>query len=331
MASYFHRVIVAIAASYAAFSMPAFAGDVDNQPAAKIEFAKGKAAYAAKKYGEAEAALLKAASLGSRIPAIQYYLGLAAAQNGHVQIVKRAMARIIVMTDAGSPNAHTAKQMLARYAGNCEPYCCLEAGAIGRFFKNDMPIKVYISSGLMLPANLRGRSRFSAAEMVDMVKILNNPTFVQRADRDTGFTESKRSCVSQALQRWSWAASENILSFQMASSPAAADIVVLWAPQVDGYGGYTTSVVDRRAGNKIIIQMSTRDMFGDGDQKLKDEAFTEIAAHEFGHAWGLHAHSPNPADLMASQHAFGKGPGQPTENDRTTLRALYDLAPDIRK
>jgi hypothetical protein len=88
---------------------PAYAADIDNQSLANIEFAKGKRAYEAKEYKEAQPILAKAAALGSRDATIQYYLALAALQNTDYETFKRALARIIFFRHPKRTNLHFAR------------------------------------------------------------------------------------------------------------------------------------------------------------------------------------------------------------------------------
>ncbi len=306
----------------------AYAADIDNQALANIEFAKGKKAYEAKKYKLAQPILAKAAALGSRDATIQYYLALAALQNADYETFKRALARIIVFRHPKRGIGWEAKTLLLRYFPNCEPFPCITGpGNLARFVRKDLPAKIYITPGLMLPVAYRGREGLRPDEMMSLLKLFQQGTpFYQSLERDPGYCQSLASSVAAGLQQWEWARQEKILDYQIVSSPLNADVVVMWCPKLErDHAAFTQSMSSSHFGKKVVMQIATI-------PRNNDYNFLQwTSAHEFGHCWGMSWHSTNPKDLMSDRANSVKPHGYIGDNDKLTLRALYDIAPTVRR
>lgn len=307
---------------------PARAVDVDNDALGKAEGAKAMKLYNARKYKEAQKQFAIAAQHSSRDAGIQYYLAASALQNGDFETAKRACARVIVARHYKQGFGAHAKLMLVERFPTCEPYPCVTgAGMLSRFTRKKMPIKIYVSQGLMLPEPYRGRESLAQPQVMDLLKTLKaqGPAFYQHLERDPGYNGGYASSVVAGLQKWEWARSEKILDYQMVSSPYTADIVVLWCPKLNGnHSAYTQVMSSNFAGNKIFIQIATNSA-----KESSNSDLAWVAAHEFGHAWGISYHSLNPKDLMAENAHADQPHSQMTENDKLTLRALYDIAPTL--
>lgn len=310
-------------------AMPAaFAVDVDNDALGKAEGAKAMKLYNAKNYKEAQKLFAQAAQHSSRDAGIQYYLAASALQNGDFETAKRACARVIVARHYKQGFGAHAKLLLVQRFPTCEPYPCVTgAGMLSRFTRKHMPIKIYVTQGLMLPVPFRGRESLAQPQVVELLKTLKaqGPAFYQHLERDPAYNSAYASAVVAGLQKWDWARSEKILDYQLVNSPYTADVVVLWCPKLDGkHSAYTQTMTSNFAGNKIFIQMATGSA-----TELNSNELAWVAAHEFGHAWGISYHSLNPKDLMAENAHSDQPHSQMTENDKLTLRALYDIAPTL--
>lgn len=307
----------------------AFAADIDNQALANTEFAKGKKLYEAKKYKEAQPVLDKAADHGSRDTTIQYYLALAALQNADYEMFKRALARIIVHRHTKRGVGQQALQLLNRYYRDCQPFPCLSGatGNLARFVRKDMPIKIYITQGLMLPAEFRGREGIQPDKMMTLLQYFQQGMpFYQGLERDPGYNASMASAVAAGLQQWDWAKKENILDYQLVNSPVGADVLIFWCPNMErGHGAFTQAMSATGVGKKVYIEVSTV------KQNTEYSKLMWTIAHEFGHCWGMSFHSTNPKDLMSANASADRPHGYISENDKLTLRALYDLAPTVRR
>jgi len=307
----------------------AYATDVDNMPAARAEFARGRKLYAAKDFKAAQASYERAAALGSRDATIQYYLALAAAQNKDAPTFQRALARVLVTFHPKRGIGMEAKNLLNRNLPGSEPYACVSGatGNLSRFIKADMPIKVFISSGLMLPPPYRGREGLRPAEMAALLNLIKQPTFYRSLQKVPDFEASFAFAVQNGLQQWDWARQEGILNYQIVTQPTNADIVVLWCPQLERrHTAFTEAMNVSNIGKKVIMQIAT------GDKNKCNSWFLPwVTAHEFGHAFGVSAHSPNDKDLMSANANLTQPHGKFSENDKLTIRALYDLAPTVRR
>jgi hypothetical protein len=310
--------------------MPAaWAVDVDNDARAKVESAKAMKLYTAKKYKEAQKQFEIAAQYGSRDPGIQYYLGASALQNQDYETFKRAMARVLVAKHFKQGFGAHAKLALLQKAPGCDPYPCVTgAGSLSRFVRSSMPIKVYISNGLMLPHPYRGREGLRPDEILALLKLVKQgPAFYQSLECDPSFQSQYASSVASGLQAWNWAQQEGILTYQLVNSPTEAQIVVTWCPKLERlHTAFTQYMTSNMFGNKIIMQVATND-----PKKLDGQFLPWIAAHEFGHCWGMSYHSTNPKDLMSAEANLTKPHGSFSDNDKLTLRALYDLAPSLKR
>lgn len=311
------------------------AADVDNQKLAVKEFAKGKKAYDAKNYNEAQPLLEKAAELGSRDTTIQYYLALAALGNKDYGTFQRALARIIIHrhpssgVNTKSGAGYQAQQLLSRYYPDCQPFPCLPAGVgdLSRFVKRDMPIKVYISPGLMLPKGARGVEGIAPHGMLPLLLMFQKGLpFFNSLERDPGYTATLASAVTNGINQWDWARREQILDFKIVNSPVGANVLVFWCPSmVSGHGAYTQAMSSSTGLKKVFIEVST--VKGNTDYSK----LTWTIAHEFGHALGISYHSLNPKDLMFARSNAESAHGRISENDKLTLRALYDVAPTVAR
>lgn len=305
----------------------AYAGDVDNQPLANTEFAKGKKLYEAKKYKEAQPILEKAADHGSRDTTIQYYLALTALQNADYQTFQRALARIIVHRHTKRGVGLQALQLLTRYYPGCQPFPCLSGatGNLSRFVRRDMPVKVYISPGWMLPAAYRGREGLQPDKMLALLQMFQQGMpFYASLQRDPGYNASMASAVAAGLQQWDWAKKEKVLDYQLVNSPVGADVLIFWCPNMErGHGAFTQAMSSTGAGKKVFIEVSTV------RENAQHSKLTWTIAHEFGHCWGMSFHSVNPKDLMFASANSSVPHGYISENDKLTLRALYDVAPTV--
>ncbi len=330
--SQFQSILSIVFLSLISFAEPglAIAADRDNPTAALTPFKAGKALYDKGQYAKAFPLLAKAANLNTKNTVYQYYLGLAAAQNGDTATVKRAMVRILIRNDASSPNARQARALLDRYASGCQPYCCTNGGGQNvRFLQSDMPIKIYVTQGYMLPAECRGATNISP-NLINWLK--RGDAFVSRLERDPNYTSNMRGDIMAGMQKWGWAQGERLFTYQIVNSANDCDIIVFWAPQVagGGSGGYTSSMNQGEGAKKVVIQVATIDPSRSNNEEHFSRYRTWVGMHEFGHAFGLCGHSPSKDDIMyKTPGSYDAVPGAISESDRATLRGLYDIAPDV--
>ncbi len=227
------------------------------------------------------------------------------------------------MNDAYSGVGKQALEMVSKRSG-AKPYCALTNGSVVRFVKSKMPIKIFISQGWMLPGNYGGNNPTTG-----VLQLMKQKNFWSTLPHDPSYHGNYHGCAMQGLHAWDWARSEGILDYQIVQSPQGADVLVFWCPKLQQGNignvvltGYTSDL-NLPNEHKVIIQLVT----GGGESGDDSGRIALMATHEFGHCWGLGSHSANPSDVMYSVPAKSGV----SENDRLTLRALYDIAPDVRK
>lgn len=280
---------------------------------------EGLSFFQKRRYAEAFKLLSQAEKTRSIDPSLQYYLGVSALYSGNQAIAKRALSRCVVMSLPNNP-FHKQSLALLHQHFRVQPYCC-RARAIKShsWSKKTMPINIYISDGKMLPPDYR-KPELSQPQMAQVSKWAKLPGFVSRLESTPGFRSAQKQAVRSGAQWWSWASGEGILSYQFVQDPAKANILVFFYPTNQARHQLGVTNGDIVATNAIVIQMfvDTGEFAGQGGRN-PDVGLEKVAAHEFGHSWGLD-HSTDKADLM---YSMGTEATAATENDKQTLRALY--------
>lgn len=257
-----------------------------------------------------------------------FYLGMSAARNSDPRTAESALSRIVVSTPYDNPFHVQAAKALATYYG-LHPYSCLQVGVdppkTARWHSSAMPLKIYISDGKQLPEKFYAK-RLSCTEISEFARLSRNPRFVLDLPRARDYRSEMKNAVIHGLQEWSWAVRERLLNYSLVDDPTKADILVFWSPSLPGVTGLT--YYPCAFNQPCFIQIAL--------QSTDSNNIPRIAAHEFGHAWGLE-HSSHHDDLMfgVPQDKTGKPPEGsssatlPSRSDRATLRALYTIDPDI--
>lgn len=109
-----------------------------------------------------------------------------------------------------------------------------------------------------------------------------------------------------------------ILNVKFTENPDEADIRVSFVPKgtlPDGAIGRTE--VTYRNRDNVIVSATVRI-----DRTLKSSLLAQVAAHEFGHAFGMEGHSEVKTDLM---YARAHLPAAITQRDSNTLHLNYSL------
>lgn len=289
-------------------------------------------AFNQRKYAEAAKQFAAIEKSNGTDASVQYYLGASALLSGDHTVGRNALCRASVMTSPKNPFHLQANALLER-SFRCQPYSCLtDFYAVSKTFrwsKSAMPLKVFISNGLMLPAAYH-HPILDPTEANKVVAMVKNGSYA-RLSVVPDFRGEFRSAVSRGISQWGWAVGEQLISYQFVSDPKTADIVVFWVPTLGDRMGHTTT--NRIPRNPIVMQMSMEPL-----QRYRGNAETaaivmqETACHEFGHALGL-GHSDTRGDMMypsSGGHRTNpdgsiaeKGGNTITENDRGSLRGLY--------
>ena len=297
---------------------------------ARSFFDQGKVQFAAKKYKEAQASFAKACQISSRSDSAQYYLGMAALYAGNHRLFIDCMTRVVVMNKLkNSIIAKNALVNILKYS-RLHPYCALNTQEqLCRWDTRRHPVlQICVSQGLALPPQYQGKS-LNITEIKEFRRLFQTGTFVQSLVKEPTFKSYQAQNAVSALRKWDWATREGLFKYAFTNDPGKADILVLWTPRFragGGMEGLTNYFGTNKPGQgKVIIQLNTA-----GLSESKGNAYAQLmAAHEFGHAFGLGSHSPGADDIMTAKIYYDSDKAHGiSENDKAVLRAVYSLDPD---
>lgn len=203
-----------------------------------------------------------------------------------------------------------------------------------RWERRRMPLKVWISPGLMLPdvpfSELKNSRPMTVAQMI-MQSNKQNP--FEDLPPVSGWSDELGEQVASGIELWKPMEQEGIISFDFTPYPREANILVFFNQNFQGAtepGGVATGALtcaqaipfakvkeclDRGSAPltpPVVIEMS----LGVNSTPEKLRANT---AHEFGHALGIKAHSPYRQDIMHVNRIVE----QLSTADKNTLRRLY--------
>ncbi|MBI4533249.1 MAG: matrixin family metalloprotease, partial [Candidatus Melainabacteria bacterium] len=138
--------------------------------------------------------------------------------------------------------------------------------------------------------------------------------------------------VASGFEQWREFESEGLISFGFTDDPRKAHILVFFtdafqdasSPGGVGVGGITSAQIYpysqaqqmKIAQKPVVIELAT--MINSTEGKLRG-----AAAHEFGHALGIKAHSPYREDLMYVDRIVE----DLSPSDKATFRYLYRQVP----
>ncbi len=202
--------------------------------------------------------------------------------------------------------------------------------ALVRWEKQKMPLLIWISPGLKFP-----EVPFSEiqATRVDMVfALLQQEHLFSNLTVAPGWSEEINDLVASGFEEWREFESEGLISFGFTDDPKKAHILVFFTdvfkdssePGGINVGGITSAQVYplaqaqqiKIAQKPVIIELST--VINSTPERMRG-----AAAHEFGHALGIKAHSPYREDLMYVDRIVN----ELSPSDKATLRYLYHQTP----
>lgn len=195
------------------------------------------------------------------------------------------------------------------------------------------PIKIWISMGKKLPEEPFAVLQENRPD--EVYQMLSNPKSIWELPQCPGWTPEMNMSVANGIELWREFEPEGIISFGFVDRPEDADVMVFF---VDHF-------VDAASPGGISVHANTSAKIFDANEVRRGEATGKIiphypvviemevnpelyklqadAAHEFGHALGIKAHSPYRDDIMHEN----RQKDILSTSDKATLRWLYRQRP----
>lgn len=205
--------------------------------------------------------------------------------------------------------------------------------ALVHWEKNKMPLLVWISPGLQLPFCPFDEIQATRVDQVFEMLRQQQPDPFSALKTAPGWTPEMNDLVAAGIDEWSEFEPEGIISFRFTDDPRKAQILIFFTDVFAGgdqtggiaVGGITSAQVYswkqaqriNIAQKPVVTELST--VINNTNDKLRG-----AAAHEFGHALGIKAHSPYREDLMYVDRIVN----ELSPSDKATLRYLYSKQPE---
>jgi hypothetical protein len=205
-----------------------------------------------------------------------------------------------------------------------------------RWDTKKFPVKVWISQGQMLPALPLKVAEDARPTLVH--QMLQDPaTFGRFEDLPVakGWRAAMCDIVAEGIEKWRPLDDEGVIKFGFVDRPQDADVLVFFAE--------TFPDSTEAGGNRVGAHTTGRAYTAKQIQDFQQQGLARVpvimefnvnedlpkmqahAAHEFGHALGITAHSPYREDLMYLYNMVDS----PSPADKSTLRALYRSQPQL--
>lgn len=195
-----------------------------------------------------------------------------------------------------------------------------------RWLATAFPLRIYVSEGLQLPPGMNGRT-LSKPEYATVSQMFKNTDSFRTFPRNSKYTMEDRNNVYGGLAMWN---GERTVPFTQTNSPADADVLVFFTDDLDGNkAGVCAYPYEYRQPNIIQMKIGDKAEYDKEDWNKRERL---IAAHEFGHAFGLD-HSPDVNDVMyetegMSEKDWSGYSARPlSEGDKAALKAQYSKTP----
>jgi predicted Zn-dependent protease len=199
-----------------------------------------------------------------------------------------------------------------------------------RWEANKMPLKVWISNGLKLPEVPFDQIQATRVDTVTQLVHADKP--LDGLAAAPGWTDHTNDVVAAGIEEWREFENEGLFKFVYVDDPRTADIMVFFtdifkdsdSPGGIAVGGVTSGQIYPIAQahsmkirqKPIVIELST-------SVNHTDERMYGAAAHEFGHALGIKAHSEKRQDIMFVDRVVT----HLSPSDKATIRWLYHRQP----
>lgn len=199
-----------------------------------------------------------------------------------------------------------------------------------RWEQKKMPLLIWISPGIKLPDC--PFEEIPATRVDTVYELLQQPESFAGLETAPGWTPDTNYLVAAGIEQWREFETEGLFSFGFTDDPRRAHVLVFFtdafresaSPGGISVGGITAAQIYPReqaqqiniAQKPVVIELST--MINSTENKMRG-----AAAHEFGHALGIKAHSPYREDLMYVDRIVE----ELSPADKATIRYLYRQAP----
>lgn len=204
-------------------------------------------------------------------------------------------------------------------------------GALVRWDTRKMPLKIWISEGKKLP---EVPFEMLQQERVPRVQsMLSNPRSFDELPECPGWKPEMNDAVAEGFELWREFEKEGLISFGFVDSPMQADVLVFFTDRFVGAAGPGGTNVHALTMGQVFTPQQVQMKFQRGEPTVpvvmelcvneETHKLQADAAHEFGHALGIKAHSPYREDLMYVNRAVT----QLSAADKATIRALYKTQP----
>lgn len=203
--------------------------------------------------------------------------------------------------------------------------------ALVRWDTRKFPLKVWISEGKKLPSVPFEEIMNDRVPRVS--SLLRTAESFEQLESAPGWKALMNDTAAEGFEIWRDLEREGVISFGYVDSPAQADVMVFFTDEFPGAAGpggtdvhgntcgqvFTAQQVQQKSQLHqptvpIVIELKVNEE----SSKLRADA-----AHEFGHALGIKAHSPYRQDLMYVNRVVETL----SPADKATLRALYRHTP----
>lgn len=205
--------------------------------------------------------------------------------------------------------------------------------ALVRWDTHRFPLRIWISEGKKLPDvpfEVLQQDRVPR-----VVQLLKDPRALDELPTATSWKPDMNDAVANGFEQWRELAKEGVISFGFVDNPAQADIMVFFVDNFPGAAGPGGTDVHANTCGQVFTaaQVQQKAVLGQPTVPIviefkAQEEFARLqadAAHEFGHALGIKAHSPYRDDIMYVNRIVDSI----SPADKATLRALYRHTPQF--
>ncbi len=205
--------------------------------------------------------------------------------------------------------------------------------ALVRWEQNRMPLFIWISPGIKLPDSPINELKDTRVDFVTGLLQSTGDPFVG-LEKAPAWTPDVNDQVAAGFEEWRQFQNEGLFSFAFTDDPRNAHICVFFTdafrngsqPGGINIGGNTCAQIYPLSlahsmnikQKPVVIELST--LVNETPEKMMG-----AAAHEFGHALGIKAHSPYREDLMYEDRVVN----HLSPADKATIRWLYHQPPQF--